>query len=1053
MEHILDIDKQEEALNAIFLKIKESNTCLFLGAGASIGEKRYLSKEVIQYYEATIGKSLNEPNITKWLDILSADDNFSRTHFDNFVQNLLQKLSVTEAHKIMAGIPWREIITTNYDLLVEQAFDIVANTHLKIYDLKPIRSQKQYNYKESNAEIRYIKLNGCISDKSLYPLAFSTEDFRKLGRFYRLVLNDLKNISYDIQFLSMGYSFTDDFGKELLDKFDSYNFRDKRWILNVDPYPNENALAYFKKNRVCLIKCSFQDFFLKYKEWETKNANVVVKKKGLSLSSSKDFSISAPPQLLLSLDGIVKQLNTFTRDRFIKEEEYYKGEEPNFGVITRGLDVVRTNFTKSFTEKIQSVLYETKNAFVPVFFITGDFGIGKSTFTLRLIYELEKQADLDLVAFEIVDFNRARKEHLIDLIRTMKSKNFVFFCDEIEIESYFKSLIEIQRDISIEQFQDCNIFFVAPIRENILEKYKLSRTIPNSHDLKISGELSADEIDELLDKLKRVNLVDYRDAGEKKRLISKIMKEFNSDSFVALMSTITSGRHENDLIHCYNQLSKEAQNAFLYTAFLHKHKLLMPASWLKQNINMDWDEFINKIVKAEGKGILIQEFVSTHGTQPDLYFRTKHPLIAEKLIERFIPNKDKQFKFYEQMLKQIELGQTNSYLAINLLKALGRSGEYNNSQIDKLHDAGYTKLSDDPYFILNYAINLQNRKTKQSILRAIEHVLYAESLLDFRNHKFIHRRAVLNFELAKIYFAEEELLNNTLFYIKEAEELFEIKQRLDPFSAFGYVDYIKLIIWQLENIEYDEEDEMQKQILIEDLFDLAIRNVLDNINRIDNLQTLYANYLHKRIGNKDYKQYLDELYQNVRLKPYACILLHNYHLKEEDYEKCRYYLTETESMLDNFEVVKFLFKIYGRNLHDANTRVKLFQLARENSQLEKDNPLRYYYFKFMAECYNFNYFEGKSYLDNIQTKYHNLNPEFHNEWKGPNGEILLFDAIVVKNSGQRFKAIKISSIQLTAKLIKDNYEKYTIGSQVKVKLHFYLYGLMAEIIQINEGNK
>ncbi|MBC7525091.1 MAG: SIR2 family protein [Flavobacterium sp.] len=1050
MEHILDIDKQAEELNAIFLKIKESNTILFLGAGASVGEKRYLSKEVIEYYESKIGKQLNESNITKWLDILSADDSFSRTHFDNFVHELLQKLIVTEAHRVMAGIPWREIITTNYDLLIERAFDEITASSQKIYDIKPIRNQKQYNYRESNTEVRYIKLNGCVSDKSLYPLAFSSDDFRKLGSFYKLVLNDLKNISYDIQFLSIGYSFTDDFGKELLDKFDSYNFRDKRWILNVDPYPNENSLSYYKKNKICIIKSSFQDFFLKYKEWETKNADIVVKKKGLSLSSSKDYHISAAPQLLLSLDGIVKQLNTHTRERFIKEEEYYKGDEPNFGVITRGLDVIKTKFTHTFTEEIQKVVNEKDGAFVPVFFISGDFGIGKSTFTLRLIYEFEKQTDLDLVAFEIVDFNRARKEHLIDLIKTMKAKNFIFFCDEIEIESYFKSLIEIQRDISIEQFQDCNIFFVAPIRENILEKFKLNRSVPNSHELKISGEFTIEEIEDLLEKLKKSSLIDFRDASEKKRLVSKIMKEYNSDSFVALMSSITSGRHENDLIDCYNQLSKEAQQAFLYTALLHRHKLLMPASWLKQNIKMDWDEFIAKIIKAEGKGILIQEFVTSHGTQPDLYFRTKHSLIADRLVDRFLPNKDKQFQFYEQMLKQIENGQTNSYLANNLLRALGRLREYNNTQIDKLYDAGYTKLSEDPYFLLNYAINLQNRKTKTSVKKAIEHILYAEGLLDYRNHRFIHRRAALNFELAKLFFAEESQLNYTLFYLKEAEELFVLKQLLDPFSAFSYVDYIKLIVWQLENIEYDIEDVMQQQILIEDLFDLANRTVTDNIDRIDSLQTLYANYLNKRTDNKDYKQYLDELYQTARLRPYACILLHNYHLQKEEFEKCDFYIDEMEYMQENFEVVKFLFKIYGRNLHDANTRIKLLRLGRENTQLEKDNPLRYYYFQFMAESYNFNYYDGKNYLNNIQTKYHNLNPEFHYEWKDTDGEVLIFDATVIKNSGERFKAIKISPIQLTARLVKGTYDKFAVGAAVKVKLHFYLYGVMAEIIQLTE---
>jgi hypothetical protein len=123
------------------------------------------------------------------------------------------------------------------------------------------------------------------------------------------------------------------------------------------------------------------------------------------------------------------------------------------------------------------------------------------------------------------------------------------------------------------------------------------------------------------------------------------------------------------------------------------------------------------------------------------------------------------------------------------------------------------------------------------------------------------------------------------------------------------------------------------------------------------------------------------------------------------------------------------------------------RLARENTGLEKDNPLRFNYFNFIAESYSNNYFEGKKFLNNIQTKYHNLNPEFHYEWKDQNGETTIFEAIVVKNSGEKFKAIKISSIQLTAKLIKGNYENYIIGAEVKVKLHFYLYGLMAEIIR------
>jgi hypothetical protein len=340
MEHILDLEKHANQLNSIFLKIKESNTILFLGAGASVTEKRFLSKEVIEFYESKINKALRESNITLWLDMLSADENFSRRDFDNFVHELLKKLNYTEAHKIMSGLPWREIITTNYDLLVEKAFDDMCVSSQSEYDLYVVRSLKQYYRTESSTEIKYIKLNGCISDKSLYPLAFSSDDFKKLKSFYKGVLNDLKNVSPEIQFISMGYSFSDDFGKALLEKFDSYNFRDKRWIYNVDPFPNENALAFYSKNKVCVIKCSFEDFFYRYKDWELKNTDSMVKKRGLSLYNSRNSQITIPSKLLLTLDGKVRQLNKYTPDKYIKEEEYYRGDEPNFGVITRNLPVI-----------------------------------------------------------------------------------------------------------------------------------------------------------------------------------------------------------------------------------------------------------------------------------------------------------------------------------------------------------------------------------------------------------------------------------------------------------------------------------------------------------------------------------------------------------------------------------------------------------------------------------------------------------------------------------------------------------------------------------------
>jgi predicted ATP-dependent serine protease len=106
----------------------------------------------------------------------------------------------------------------------------------------------------------------------------------------------------------------------------------------------------------------------------------------------------------------MKQLSLqHNRDRFVKDSEFYKGEEPNFNLITRNVDVIKTLHLNDFKYQIIELLKQDHSTIIPMFFITGDFGIGKSTFALRLISELEKEEELDLVAFEIIDFNRSKK--------------------------------------------------------------------------------------------------------------------------------------------------------------------------------------------------------------------------------------------------------------------------------------------------------------------------------------------------------------------------------------------------------------------------------------------------------------------------------------------------------------------------------------------------------------------------------------------------------------------------------------------------------------------
>lgn len=1050
MNHILDIENQEKELRTLFEKIAEGNAISFIGAGASVGEKRYLSKEVIQYYEEYLGYQLNEPDITKFVDMLSANAGFDRSHFDSEVVKMIEKYEVTNAHKIFASIPWREIITTNYDLIIERAFDEIKSTSNQIFELVTVKKSNEFHYNQSNSEVKLIKLNGCISDKRKYPLAFSTEDFVKLNKFYKKALNDLKDLSDKIFLFSFGYSFQDDFGKKLLEKYDSYSYRERKWIYNIDPFPNENILPYYTQKRICIVKCTFQDFFEKYKKWLESEYGAVVKRKKIIFNNSKDQHINIPNKLAVDLDNVIKQLGKDSKEVFIKDEDFYKGEEPNYGVIKRNADVVKTEVYNKISQNIIEKLRENHDPFIPIFFLKGDFGIGKTTFTLRLINEFSKNSDFDVVSFEILDFIKLKKEYLVDLFQYCSAKNVILFCDEIEIEASFKALIELRRELSIEQFNDFDVFFLVPIRENIYEKHKQQRQLRKSYELEIDGSFNETEISELLDKLKGAGLIVFNDEASKRRIQEKIKTQYNNDSFISLLEIVTDGNHVRNLLSAYEELSSEMKSAFLFTALLHQFKLKMPASWLKQVISVDWEDFANNVVKAEGKGILIQESIKSYGNDPDLFFKTKHPVIAKNLIEKIVPNKDKQFRLFEDMLRKITYSSSNSYLINNLLKTIERLNYYSISKIDRLHDLAYNNFSDDPYFLLKYSMNLQSRKGSNNLKKAIGYVVYAESLLPFRNHRFIHRRAVLNFELAKLIYNEES--QNTVIvnlYLTEAKELFQIKQLIDPFSAYSYVDYIKLLIWEINNFEFIEEDSITQRIKIEELFDLAQNAVTDDINRILNLKSQYAEFLKQETSDKEYQEYIDDLYKDSDLRPYACILKYNYledsNSKYETEEQIEL-IKEMENYLDNNEVVKFLFKFYGRRLFNPNYRVKLFQLNKKHAFLEEEIPLRFYYYNFIAESYNRNFEHGRKILKNIKQRFHGLNPAFHYVWSDSDSEEVIFDGIIKYWFQTKFKCVKITRYQIFVPLVKGDYSSKKINESVNVKLHFYLNGIKAEVI-------
>lgn len=1054
MEHILEINnKTKEFLETkIFPSIYKSETILFLGAGSSVTNKRFLGNDIIEYYEDRLGVELHSKDLVEFVDLLSAMPEFDRNELDDYVLKLISSLEITDVHRSIASIQWREIITTNYDLLIERAFDELSIKSPKAYKIRAVKSREEYSGYNTPTEIKYVKLNGCASDKSKYPFVLSTKDFNDSKKYYRAIFSSLEILSPAINFLSIGFSFSDGLSSYLIDKFDSHNYRNKKWMYSIDPFVNEYRLPYYTEKKICIIKILPADFFKLYDEWVENKASTIVKRKHISYTNASNQHLLLPAKLSLSLGESLIQLTDTNTIHTVIQKEFYKGNRPTYDVIRKNYDVIKSSEVKKVTHEIDRILKLKGERIVPILFLEGHFGNGKSTFTYRVIHSLLHELD-STMAFEVIEPEKLSEADLIELFTLSKAKNIILLCNELEVDSQFKELMTLRNRISLEQFSEFNVLFITSIRENILTRQLKKSSYKNCNKINVKLNFDKIEATEFVEKLSNVGLISYKDSSQKSLLINRVIKEFNGEAFIALLGLINNQENHLEIIleDAYKQLSEKGKDAVIYTSLLYQFKILMPASVLMKVVSKDWDAFIKDIMEDDCKGILIEEILPAHGTEPDLYFRTKHSILSEHLVNATIKNEDKLFEKIRKLFAILNDSAYSARLVIDLLKALRDNFKLNQDKINKLYDFLAKEFESNQHFNLHYAINLQTvRRDERSLLNALTRLSFSGDMKERRNHRIIHRRASINFDLAKLYFEKGKTVESE-HCINEARELFKIKVIEDPCSSYSYSDYINFEMWCLVNTKYEETDYLRQHILIQDLFDIAENAVYENTEKISALKVGYIRlFKDKKIeGNKTLLQYLDELYEEESTRPYSLVLKYNYLFDSGKEVEAEDLIEEMGHYKYNDEVAKILFKYYGRNLHYSQNIVNFFEIVKANPSLKTREKLRYHFYSFVAESYNRAFKNTYEHLNEIKSTFNYLNPAVCEYWlDSTTNEPKVFEAILSKNSKGRTQA-KVLEFQQFFYIKKPDEElKLMENKKYSVRLTFNLKGIRAEIVNL-----
>jgi len=192
----------------LYKYIISGNCVLFVGAGASIEAGAPSAEEMVQELSKKYlqGKHQEEP-LSKVSSYIETKPGLGRRSVVDYLINRLSPLKPSKAHLLLPKFRWAAIYTTNYDTLIEQAYERVG------VKCKPIMSSRDlvidminyYNY------VLLYKPHGCISRPAVSeaPIIITEDDYYSVADSRKAIYRQLEVHKYKSVFLFIGYSFSD----------------------------------------------------------------------------------------------------------------------------------------------------------------------------------------------------------------------------------------------------------------------------------------------------------------------------------------------------------------------------------------------------------------------------------------------------------------------------------------------------------------------------------------------------------------------------------------------------------------------------------------------------------------------------------------------------------------------------------------------------------------------------------------------------------------------------------------------------------------------------
>ncbi len=684
-------------------QIKQGNVLLFLGSGAAKGALHSesinppdgdgLSKLIADRF---LGPDFYDRPLTQLSELAISETDLLTVQ--SFVADLFKDFYPADFHKLIPQFTWKAIATTNYDLIVERAYDSIRDKCQKLVVFKKNIERIEDKLKLPGS-MCYIKLHGCITDINdpKIPLILTPDQYVTAREGRNRLFERIENLAHEYPLVFVGHSLSDlDIRAILLKISQIKEARPRSYIIAPNMTPQEQR--YWESRRFTCIKSTFSRFMTQIDAGiEKPFRKLAALKKNREHPFFDDFcpSTDAKPSesLLTLLNRDTEYINERYKSAKADPKAFYKGYIVDWSPIIDELDVRR-----SMTDNIISETFlsseEDRSEFVELFLIKGHAGAGKSVLLRRLAWEAA--VTFNKVCLSVKATGYPEYDPLLELYNICKQRIFLFI-------DPFSKFIDIITEFAIRARKDnLPLTIIGAERNNVWnsECEDLKSLLTDSYEVRY---LSEKEIEKLIDLLAKHNSLGYLTSLNHEERKEALAKRAGRQLLVALHEA-TLGKPFADIVFDeYKNISSiAARSLYLTICIMHRLGIGTRAGLISRVHGISFSMFKDKLFEP----LEFIVFAKKDRIIDDFIYQSRHSHIADLVFEKVLTNTQDRYDEYVRVISALDVSYNSDREAfIGLLKARPLMELFNDPQmIRQIYNIAMKRDNDNPFLMQQEAI-------------------------------------------------------------------------------------------------------------------------------------------------------------------------------------------------------------------------------------------------------------------------------------------------------------------------------------------------------------